>query len=38
MTSQHEGGKRIETPHLKIAYKPTEWSHATGPIPKAIKR
>ena len=25
-------------PHLKIAYQPTDWPHATGPIPKAIKR
>ena len=38
MTSQHTGGKRVETPHLKVAYQPTEWSHATGPIPKVIKR
>jgi hypothetical protein len=38
MTSHHEGGKRIETPHLKIEYKPTDWPHATGPIPKSIKR
>lgn len=38
MTSHHEGGKRIETPHLKIAYTPTDWPHATGTIPKAIKR
>jgi hypothetical protein len=38
MTSHHEGGKRIETPHLKVAYTPTDWPHATGAIPKAIKR
>ena len=38
MTSQHTGGKRVETPHLKVAYQPTDWSHATGPIPKVIKR
>jgi hypothetical protein len=38
MTSRHAGGKRVETPHLAIAYKPTDWPHATGPIPKVIKR
>jgi hypothetical protein len=38
MTSHHAGGKRIETPHLAIAYQPTDWPHATGPIPKTIKR
>jgi hypothetical protein len=38
MTSKHQGGKRVETPHLKIAYKPTDWPHATDPIPRPIKR
>jgi hypothetical protein len=38
MTSRHEGGKRIETPHLKIEYRPSDWPHATGPIPPTIKR
>ena len=38
MTSKHEGGKRIETPHLEIKYTPTDWPFATDPIPKAIKR
>ncbi len=38
MTSKHQGGKRIETPHLKIEYKPTDWPHADDPIPKPIKR
>jgi hypothetical protein len=38
MTSRHAGGERIETPHLAIAYKPTDWPHATGPVPKVIKR
>jgi hypothetical protein len=38
MTSRHAGGKRVETPHLNIAYQPTDWPHATGPIPKVIKR
>jgi hypothetical protein len=38
MTSKHEGGKRIETPHLEIKYAPTDWPFATGPIPMAVKR
>jgi hypothetical protein len=38
MTSKHQGGKRVETPHLKIEYRPTDWPHATDPIPKPIKR
>lgn len=38
MTSKHEGGKRIETPHLEIKYTPTEWPSATDEVPKAIKR
>jgi hypothetical protein len=38
MTSRHAGGKRVETPHLNIAYQPTDWPHASGPIPKVIKR
>ena len=38
MTSKHQGGKRVETPHLKIEYKPTDWPHADDPIPKPIKR
>jgi hypothetical protein len=38
MTSHHTGGKRVETPHLAIAYKPTDWPHAQGPIPNPIKR
>ena len=37
MTSRHEKGKRIETPHLEIAYKPTEWGPARGEIPKPQK-
>ena len=35
MTSRHEKGKPIETPHLAIEYKPTEWGPAKGEIPKA---
>ena len=38
MTSRHEKGKRIETPHLEIAYKPTEWAPAKGDIPKPDKK
>jgi hypothetical protein len=38
MTSRHQGGKRVETPHLKIAYQPTDWPHADDSIPKPIKR
>jgi hypothetical protein len=38
MTSHHSGGKLIETPHLNITYQPTDWPHASGPIPKSIKR
>lgn len=38
MTSRHSGGKRIETPQLKIEYKATDWQHAKGPVPKVIKR
>jgi hypothetical protein len=38
MTSKHQGGKRVETTHLKIEYKPTDWPHADDPIPKPIKR
>ena len=34
MRSKHAGGKRIETPHLKIIYQPSKWMHAQDPIPK----
>ncbi|MDA1315344.1 MAG: hypothetical protein O2968_18595 [Acidobacteria bacterium] len=30
MHSIAEGGRRIETPHLKIAYEPTDWAFAPG--------
>ena len=33
MTSRFEKGKQIATPHLDIAYRPTEWGPATSPIP-----
>ncbi len=38
MTSHHQGGKRMETPHLKVEYKPSDWPSATGRIPEPIKR
>ncbi len=38
MTSKHEKGKRIETPHLEVAYKPTEWGPAKGDVPKLDKK
>lgn len=38
MTSLAEKGRRIETPHLEIAYKPTDWPFATGELPEPIKR
>jgi hypothetical protein len=38
MTSKKENGRTVSTPHLAIAYTPTEWPFATGPIPKPIKR
>jgi hypothetical protein len=38
MTSRHEQNKRIETKHLDIKYKPTDWPFATDPVPQAIKR
>jgi hypothetical protein len=38
MTSKHEKGKKIDTPHLAIKYTPTDWPFATDPVPKLIKR
>jgi hypothetical protein len=38
MTSRAEKNRRVETPHLKIEYQPTEWPFATDPVPKGIKR
>jgi hypothetical protein len=38
MTSRSRQGARVETPHLAISYKPTDWPPATGPIPKPVKK
>ena len=38
MTSRHEKGKRIETPHLEIKYTPTDWVRRRLEIPKAQKK
>jgi hypothetical protein len=38
MTSKADKGKRIDTPHLAIKYKPTDWPFAKDAVPKEIKR
>src|SRR5207302_4005092 len=38
MTSRAEKNRRIETPHLAIKYKPTDWPFTTDPVPRPIKR
>jgi hypothetical protein len=38
MTSRAERNRRVETPHLAIKYRPTDWPFATGPVPRAIRR
>jgi hypothetical protein len=38
MTSKAEKNRRVETPHLAIQYKPTDWPFATDPVPKTITR
>ena len=38
MTSAAEKNRRVETPHLKIEYQPTDWPFATDPVPKVITR
>jgi hypothetical protein len=37
MTSKAEKNRRLETPHLEIKYKPTDWPFATDPVPKPSK-
>jgi len=37
MISRHQGGRRIETPHLQVRYSPTDWGPPTGEAPKARK-
>lgn len=38
MISKSERNRRVETPHLEIRYEPTDWPHATGDVPKPVKR
>jgi hypothetical protein len=38
MRSRADGQRRLETPHLAIAYQPRDWPHATGPVPGVVKR
>jgi hypothetical protein len=38
MISKSEKNRRVETPHLAIKYKPTDWGFATDPIPKPVNR
>lgn len=38
MTSRMENNRRVETPHLAIQYKPTDWPFATDPVPDPVKR
>ncbi len=38
MTSKFRRGVRVETPHLDIRYRPTDWGGARGTIPPAQKK
>jgi hypothetical protein len=38
MTSRFKGGVRVETPHLEVKYRPTEWGAAKGEIPRPQKK
>jgi hypothetical protein len=38
MTSKAEKNRRVETPHLDIAYTPVDWPLPDEPVPKPVKR
>jgi hypothetical protein len=38
MTSKAEKNRRVETPHLDIAYTPVDWPLPEEPVPKPVKR
>jgi hypothetical protein len=38
MTSKAEKNKLIETKHLAIEYRPTDWPFTTDPVTKPVKR
>lgn len=38
MTSRAQGGARVETPHLDVRYRPTDWDPPKGDPPPAPKR
>jgi hypothetical protein len=38
MISKSEKNRRVETPHLDIRYRPTDWGFAIDRVPAAIKR
>ncbi|HEX4610889.1 MAG TPA: hypothetical protein VH092_22050 [Urbifossiella sp.] len=37
MTSKFRRGARVETPHLDVRYRPTDWGGARGEVPRAVK-
>lgn len=38
MTSRFRKNARVETPHLNVTYRPTDWGAARGPIPPVQKK
>jgi hypothetical protein len=38
MISRHDNGRKVETPHLDIRYRPNDWPFATGPVPPLVQR